>query len=94
MSLQRRRRTRMQLVPRAGEHDEFDPDEAQPTAAASVCRDLEPGRQVALMEPYANCVRQAIGNAVVKIDRPTVTAYAAARGVLAGDTTIKIARNK
>ena len=63
-------------------------------AAASVCRDLEPGRQVALMEPYANCVHQAIGHAVAKVDRPAVTAYAAARGVLPGDATIKIARNK
>ena len=63
-------------------------------AAASVCRDLEPGRQVALMQPYANCVRQAIGDAIAKIDRPAVTAYAAARGVLPGDATIKIARNK
>jgi UrcA family protein len=63
-------------------------------AAASVCRDLEPGRQVALMEPYANCVRQAIGNAVVKIDRPTVTAHAVAHGDLPGDATIRIARNK
>jgi UrcA family protein len=63
-------------------------------AAENVCRDLEPGRQPALMQLYANCVHQALGDAIAKIDRPAVTAYAAARGVLPGDATIKIARNK
>jgi UrcA family protein len=62
-------------------------------AAESVCRDLEPGRSLALMRPYANCVHVALSNAVADINRPAVTAYAAAHGVLPGDTTIKIARN-
>ena len=63
------------------------------SAAKGVCRDLEPGRSLALMKPYANCVHDALSNAVAHINRPAVTAYAAAHGVLTGDTTIKIARN-
>lgn len=63
-------------------------------AAESVCRDLKPGRQLALMEPYAKCVHQAIGAAVIKVDRPAVTAYAAAQGVRPGDAAITIARNQ
>jgi UrcA family protein len=50
-------------------------------AARSVCQDLEPDRELSAMPLYADCVRNAIGDAIVKIDRPTVTAYAAAHGV-------------
>ncbi len=64
------------------------------SAAESVCKDLQPGRQLALMQPYASCVQLALGNAIVKIDRPAVTAYAAARGPLPGGASIKIASNK
>ncbi len=64
------------------------------SAAESVCKDLEPGRQLALMERYASCVHLALGNAIVKIDRPAVTAYAAARGSFPGNASIKIASNK
>ena len=63
-------------------------------AAESVCRDLEPGRSLALMRPYANCMHVVLSNAVADINRPAVTAYAAAHGVLPGDATIKIARNE
>jgi len=63
-------------------------------AAERVCRDLEPGRSLALMPLYDNCVHVALSNAVAEVNRPAVTAYAAARGVLPGDATIKIARNK
>jgi UrcA family protein len=62
-------------------------------AAESACRDLKPGRSLALMRPYANCVHVALSNAVADINRPAVTAYAAAHGVLPSDATIKIARN-
>jgi UrcA family protein len=64
------------------------------SAAESVCRDLKPGRQVALMEPYAKCVHQAISTAVIKVDRPAVTAYAAAQGTRPSEAAIKIARNQ
>jgi UrcA family protein len=62
-------------------------------AAKIVCRDLEPGRSLGLMRPYDDCVHSALGNAVAKVDRPAVTAYAAARGIVADSTTIKIARS-
>jgi len=65
------------------------------SAAESVCQDLEPGLlRLALKEPYTSCVHLALGNAIVKIDRPTVTAYAAAHGFFAGEARMKIASNK
>ena len=63
-------------------------------AAENVCRDRAPGRVLALQRLYANCVHVALTNAVAEINRPAVTAYAAARGVLPRDATITIARNK
>jgi UrcA family protein len=62
-------------------------------AAEGVCRDLDHGRSLAHMRPYANCVHVALSNAVAEINRPAVTAYAAAQGVLPADATIKVARN-
>jgi UrcA family protein len=64
------------------------------SAAKIVCQDLGSDRQLARMIVYANCVNKAIGNAVVKLDRPAVTDYAVARGALPGPATIKIASNK
>jgi UrcA family protein len=64
------------------------------SAAESVCKDLRPDRQLGLMQQYDNCLRVALGNAVAEIDRPMLTAYAAARGVHSADTTIKIASTK
>ncbi len=64
------------------------------SAAENVCRDLEPGRSLALQRPYAECVHVALSNAVAKVDSPAVTAYAVARGALQRDTPIKIAGNK
>ncbi len=63
-------------------------------AAKSVCGDLEPERQLGLEPVYQNCVHQAIGAAVMKINRPAVTAYAAARGFRPSDAAVKIARNQ
>ena len=62
-------------------------------AAATVCRDLEPGRQLAMIQPYSKCLHKAIDDAVAKVARPAVTAYAAAHGVRSSDAAIKIARN-
>jgi len=62
-------------------------------AAKNVCRDLEPGRSLALITPYANCMQSALSNAVAHVDRPAVTAYAAGRGVVPSASAIKIARN-
>ena len=64
------------------------------SAAESVCKDLEPGRQLLLMQRYASCIHLALGNAIVKIDRPAVTAYAAAHGFAPGEAAMRIASNK
>jgi UrcA family protein len=60
-------------------------------AAGSVCRDLEPGRELARVRPYTACIHMALSNAIVKVNRPTVTAYAAAHGMPTEDSTIRIA---
>ena len=65
-------------------------------AAATVCRGLAPGRSLALVTRYKECVRAAIVGAVMQIDRPTVTDLAIARGVAPADAAVKIklARNQ
>jgi UrcA family protein len=63
-------------------------------AAASVCRGLEPGKQLARVWAYNGCLHTALSNAIVKVNRPTVTAYAAAHGMPTGDSPIRIADNK
>ena len=62
------------------------------SAASRVCHDLEPFRVHTLRQPYANCLRTAIANAVAEVNRPAVTAYASAHGVKAS-TVVQIARN-
>ena len=64
------------------------------SAAASVCRDLDPGEELVRVAPYHDCVHTALSNAIVKVNRPAVTAYAAAHGVPKGDSGIRIAVNK
>jgi UrcA family protein len=61
-------------------------------AATSVCQDLEPGGELARVGAYVNCIQTVLGAAVVKIDRFTLTAYAAAHG--ASTSVIRIADNK
>ena len=61
-------------------------------AATSVCQDLEPGRELARVGVYVNCIQTVLGAAIVKIDRSTLTAYAAAQG--ASTSVIRIADNK
>lgn len=63
-------------------------------AAATVCRDLEPGRQLAMIQPYSKCLHKAIDDAVAKVGRPAVTAYAVAHGARPSDAAVKIARNQ
>jgi UrcA family protein len=50
-------------------------------AAENVCRDLDPYRQLVRQEAYTKCIETAVGDAIVTIDRPAVTAYAEKRGV-------------
>ncbi len=62
-------------------------------AAQTVCRDLEPGRDVKRSSLYDTCLRTAIEQALVKIDRPALTSYAATRGAHRDQNVISIARN-
>jgi UrcA family protein len=62
------------------------------SAATSVCRDLEPGKELARVGVYVNCIQTVLGSAIVKIDRSTLTAYAATHGASTG--VIRIADNK
>ncbi len=62
-------------------------------AAETVCQDLEPGGRLDLISRYAGCIHFALGNAIVKLDRPTLTAYAAARGFVPAEADMKIASN-
>jgi len=50
-------------------------------AAKIVCGDLEPDGQLSRYTAYTHCVHVAIGDAIAKIDRPAVTAYASSRGL-------------
>jgi len=47
-----------------------------------------------LKVPYTRCIHLALGNAIVRLDRPAVTAYAAAPGFTPGEASMKIASNK
>jgi UrcA family protein len=62
------------------------------SAASRVCHDLEPSRMLTLTQPYASCLRTAIGNAVAEVNRPAVTAYASAHGIKSSPA-VQIARN-
>jgi UrcA family protein len=64
------------------------------SASASVCRNLEPGKDLARVWAYSECLRMALSNAIVKVNRPAVTAYASAHGMPKGDSSIRIADNK
>jgi UrcA family protein len=63
-------------------------------AAKTVCQDLDSGRDMFLVNLHADCVRQALSNAIAKVDRPALTAYAADRGIHLGAINMKIADNK
>jgi UrcA family protein len=59
-------------------------------AAETVCSDLTPQRSLALSARYASCVQDALGEAIMKINRPLVTEYAMARGVVPSEAPIKV----
>lgn len=59
-------------------------------AAEDVCGDPSPQRWLALSSRYATCVRGAIAGAVARVNRPTVTEYAAARGIVPAQAPIKV----
>jgi UrcA family protein len=51
-------------------------------AAENVCGDRAPQRSLKFSSLYASCMRDAIGDAVARVNHPTVTEYAAARGIV------------
>jgi UrcA family protein len=61
-------------------------------AAAVVCSDLDPGRMLERMQPYARCVHEALSNAVAVLNVPEVTHYASVRGTMTSGQRIQIAR--
>jgi UrcA family protein len=63
-------------------------------AAGNVCQDLEPGKELARLRVYTSCIQTALGAAIVKVDRPALTAYAAAQGMATGTSAMRIANNK
>jgi UrcA family protein len=63
-------------------------------AAESVCRELGLDRTQKLRGTYDRCVRKAIGDAVVKVDRPALTTYAAAHGVVQQTMPVELAQNQ
>jgi UrcA family protein len=52
-------------------------------AAQQVCGDFEPHGQLGLRRLYRSCLQFAISRAVVAVDRPILTQYATAQGVMA-----------
>ena len=64
-------------------------------AAETVCGDQGSARSLVLLSRYAGCVHGAIGAAVAYVNRPAVTEYAAARGIVPADVQLKgkFARN-
>jgi UrcA family protein len=62
-------------------------------AAHGVCSDLDVTASVAATMRFARCWQSAVKNAVAKINLPTLTAYAAARGLVPADAAIQIARS-
>lgn len=56
-------------------------------AAHEACQDLEPNGQLGLRPLYKSCLQFAISNAVAAVDRPILTKYAIARGVMSRPVT-------
>lgn len=63
-------------------------------AAKNVCRELEPGRSLALVAPHRACVHSALSKALADVGNPAVLAYAASHRTPAADVTVRIAQSK
>jgi UrcA family protein len=61
-------------------------------AARNVCEDSSLDLYEHSTRAAEICMRNAIDDAIVKVDRPAVTAYAAAHGALRSEPLVKIAR--
>lgn len=64
------------------------------SAAATVCQGPVSNKELAQVSLYTGCVRTALSAAIAKVNRPALTAFAAAHGVPTGESTIRIADNK
>lgn len=64
------------------------------SAANSVCRELEPGRSLALAASHRACVHFALSKALADVGNPAVLAYAASHGTAVADVTVRIAQSK
>jgi UrcA family protein len=64
------------------------------SASENVCRELDPGRSLALVAPHRACVHAALSKALADVGNPAVLAYAASHGAAAADVTIRIAQSK
>jgi UrcA family protein len=64
------------------------------TAAGDVCRELEPGRSLAMASLYRACVHAALSKAIADVGNPAVLAYASAHGTTVADSTVRIAQSK
>jgi UrcA family protein len=60
-------------------------------AAGVVCGQRERIGTLFVSKAWEACVKNAMQGALAQINRPAVTAYAAARGVYEGDRAIKVA---
>lgn len=60
------------------------------SAAEDVCGIPPSQRSLAIASRYATCVRGAIAGAVARVNRPTLTEYAAARGIVPEQAPIKV----
>ena len=59
-------------------------------AAEDVCGDRARQRSLKFSSLYASCMRDAISGAVARVNHPTVTEYAAARGIVPVHAPIKV----
>jgi UrcA family protein len=63
-------------------------------AANNVCRELEPGRSLALVAPHRACVHAALSKALADVVNPAALAYAASLGTAPADETARFAQSK
>jgi len=61
-------------------------------AAATVCRELAPDRSLVAVMLHSHCMQRAVSAAVVTVDRPALTAYAAAHGRIIAAKPVRVAR--
>jgi UrcA family protein len=61
-------------------------------AANKVCRELEPGRSLALLALHGACINAALKKALADVGNPALLAFAAAHGTIVADSSSRIAQ--